>query len=253
MLNDDYLAAVKDFANAFNQVADLQNAYWAAAESTFSPKPLLREIRLQAITDTVNSLTENGIGVNISDNIAAILRQNITTGGSYKDLEQQLRDTLIDTKESDGLLTKYTKQITTDSINQYNRQYTQAVAAGFDYSWYSYANSLIETSRPFCIAMHERDYFHISEIPDLLTATDLYYTNQKSGIREKVPIYARTGLPAGMYDNENESNFLILLGGYQCGHQARPVSEELVLMQAPDIVVRVKATAAYQAWADVNL
>ena len=150
-------------------------------------------------------------------------------------------------------LTKYTKQITTDSINQYNRQYTQAVATGFNYSWYSYANSLISTSRPFCIAMHERDYFHVSEIPDLLAATDLYYTNPKTGTSEKVPIYARTGLPAGMYDSENVSNFLILLGGYSCGHQARPVSEELVMMQAPDIVARVKSTAAYRVWAKVNL
>ena len=103
VLNDDYLASVKDFVNAYNDIAELQNAYWSLAESEFKPKPLLREIRLQAVTDTVNSLTENGIGVNISDNIAAILRQNITAGGSYKSLEKILRETLTDTDKSDGL------------------------------------------------------------------------------------------------------------------------------------------------------
>jgi hypothetical protein len=248
VLTDDYLASVKDFVDAFNTVTTLQNLYWVAAEKDFKPTPLLREIRIQAVTDTVNMLTESGVGVNISDNIASILRQNITTGGSYKSLENQLRESLTDTQKSDGLLTKYTKQVTTDSINQYNRQYTQVVASSYDYEWYSYANSLIKTSRPFCIAMHERDYFHISEIPDLLDAVDLFYTNPKSGKREQVPIYSGTGLPAGMYDNENADNFLVLLGGYNCGHQARPVSESLVMQQDPGTVARVKATPEYAAY-----
>lgn len=253
VLTDDYLVSVKDFVNSFTTIATLQNSYWKSIEKEFSPKPLLREIRIQAIGDTVNSLTEAGIGVNITDNLTGILRTNITSGGSYKSLEKQLRESLTDTQKSDGLLTKYANQITTDSINQYSRQYTKAVSNDLGLSWYSYANSLIKTSRPFCIAMHERDYFHESEIPALLKATDLYYNDQKTGKLTKVPIYDRTGLPAGMYENENPGNFLIYLGGYKCGHQARPVSEKLVIIQAPATVERVKSTPAYKTWAKLNL
>lgn len=253
VLTDDYLASVKDFVSSYNTIATLQNSYWQSVEKDFTPKPLLREIRIQAIEDTVNSLTENGIGVNITDNITGILRTNITSGGSYKLLEKQLRNSLTDTQKSDGLLTKYAKQITTDSINQYSRQYTKAVSNDLGLSWYSYANSLIETSRPFCIAMHDRDYFHQSEIPALLKADGLYYKDKKTGEITKVPLYSKTGLPAGMYENEDSTNFLIYLGGYNCGHQARPVSEKLVTIQDAALVEKVKATPAYKSWAKINL
>lgn len=249
VLNDNYVAGVKEFVDAFSQLAVLQNQYWKSVESEFKPKPLLREIRIQAVNDTVNSLTENGIGVNISDEIASILRTNITSGGSYRSLEKQLTESLSNTDKSDGLLTKYTKQITTDSINQYSAQYTQAISSDLGYEWYSYANSLIETSRPFCIAMHERDYFHITEIPGLLAAEDLFYKDPKTGREQAVPIYDRTGLPAGMIEGTNASNFFVNRGGYQCGHQIRPVSEGLV---PGDIVARVKATPEYITWQKIN-
>lgn len=233
ILTDDYIKQVQGFVDSYTQIATLQNQYWKAAESTFTPKPLLREIRLQAVDDTVNSLTENGVGPNIADEISQILRTAITSGGSYKSLEDQLRSTLTDTNDSEGLLSKYARQITTDAINQYTRQYTQTVADDLGYQWYSYANSLIETSRPFCIAMHERDFFNVDEIPSLLKAKGLTYTNPKTGAKEKVPIYDKTGLPQGMYPTETPANFLTLLGGYNCGHQARPVSADLVKRYNP--------------------
>lgn len=245
VLNDDYLAGVKEFVSAFGQIATLQNDYWRSVESTFKPKPLLREIRTQAIQDTVASLTENGIGVNISDNISKILRQNITTGGSYKDLENQLKESLTDNDKGDGLLTRYTRQITTDSINQYSAQYTQAVSSDLGFEWYAYQGSDITTTRPFCDAMTDFRYFHITEIPRLLAAEGITYINNKTGKREPVPIYAKTGLPAGMIAGTNSENFFVNRGGYNCGHQIRPVSESMV---PANIVARVKATPEYQAW-----
>ena len=249
VLNDDYLASVKEFAQTFNSLATLQNEYWHSVEKTFKPKPLLREIRIQAIADTVTSLTENGIGTNISDNISAILRQNITSGGSYKSLTKQLTETLSDTQRSDGLLTRYTRQITTDSINQYNAQYTQAVSADLGYEWFAYQGSDIKTTRPFCDAMTDFRYFHISEVPRLLAAEGLTYKNRKTGKVEPVPIYAKTGLPAGMIAGTNAANFFVNRGGYNCEHQIRPVSEGLV---PADIHARVKSTPEYASWKKLN-
>lgn len=249
VLNDQYVQTVKDFVDTFNEISTLQNLYWKSVESTFSPKPLLREIRIQAIGDTVNSLTEAGIGPNISDEITAILRTNITAGGSYKSLEAQLRKSLVDTTNSDGLLTKYAKQITTDSINQYSAQYTQAVSNDLGYEWFAYQGSDIKTTRPFCFAMTEFRYFHVSEVPKLLSAVDLYYTNQKTGQREKVPIYQKTGLPQGMIEGTNAQNFFINRGGYNCEHQIRPVSERLV---PQDIKDKVFASPEYHQWKLAN-
>jgi hypothetical protein len=247
ILTDDYLSDVKEFVKSFKTVSDMQNEYWKGVESKFKPGPVLREIRTQAISDTVLQLTESGIGANIGDTISDILRTNITSGGSYKKLNSQLLESLTDTQKSDGLLTKYSKQITNDSIQQYNRQYTQQVAAGLGFEWYAYQGSDIKTTRPFCDAMTDLRYFHVSEVPRLLRADDLYYI--KDGQKTKVPIYERTGLPAGLIEGTNPENFFIRAGGYNCGHQIRPVPERNVPLEIRD---RVYNTTSYQKWKSNN-
>jgi hypothetical protein len=242
ILTDDYKKEVREFAKAFNEVTKLQNEYWRSVESTFKPKTLLKEIRTQAISDTVAKLTESGIGATIQEQIADVLRTNITTGGSYAALTDQLRESLLNT-ETDGMLSKYAKQITTDSLNQYSAQYTQAVSIDLGFEWYAYQGSDITTTRPFCDAMTDFRYFHVSEIPRLLRAEDLYY--MKDGVKTKVPIYERTKLPHGMIPGTNPANFQINRGGYNCGHQIRPVSERLV---PEDVKQRVFTTPAYKAW-----
>ena len=52
ILNKDYITEVKDFAKTFNEVFALQSEYWKSVEKTFKPRPLLKAIRNQAITDT---------------------------------------------------------------------------------------------------------------------------------------------------------------------------------------------------------
>jgi hypothetical protein len=247
ILTDSYKSQVKSFLKSFNEITSLQNEYWRSVEKTFKPSSILKEIKKIAIEDTAAKLTEYGIESNVAAPISDILKQNITQGGSYKQLQSQLREAIGTTKTSPGLLEKYTKQITVDSVNQYNRNYTQIVSSDLNFEWYSYQNTLINTSRGFCKAMHERRYFHVSEIPDLLEAKDLYWTN-KEGERVKVKIYEKTGLPEGMYPTTNVSNFLTLLGGYNCGHQPGPVSANLVKMQAPELYEKVINSSKYKAW-----
>jgi len=175
ILTDDYRTDVKEFVRSFNDVTKLQNEYWKGIESTFKPRPLLREIRKAAITDTVKALGEAGIGTAIGEQIAGILRTNITAGGSYKQLTGQLRESLTDTDASKGLLSKYAKQITTDSINQYSATYTNTVTGDLAFEWYGYQGTDIKTTRPFCDAMTDFRYFHISEVPRLLKAEGLTY------------------------------------------------------------------------------
>lgn len=248
ILSDEYLKNVKEFAKSFNEITILQNDYWSGLEKTFKPKPLLAAIREQAISDVVQKLTEAGIGANIAEPISDILRTNITTGGSYKALTAQLRESLVNT-QTPGTLEKYVVQITTDAVNQYSNQYTQIVSSDLGYEWFKYDNTDILTTRPFCDAMTDRPYFHISEVPALLKAEGLTYLNKKTGKREPVPIYEKTGLPNGMIPGTDASNFFVRRGGYRCGHSIRPVNERQV-PQADK--TRVYATTAYAAWKAAN-
>lgn len=242
VLNDEYVKDVKEYIKSFNQVTTLQNEYWKVIDDKFTPRVLLKEIRNQAITDTVSKLTEAGIGTNIADSITDILRTNITSGGSYKKLEQQLRDSIMNNRTGEGILEKYTKQITTDSLNQYSAQYTQSVSEDLGAEWFQYQGSDIKTTRCFCDAMTDQPYFHISEVPRLLRAEDLYCDNGK----KKVAIYDKTKLPMGMIAGTDASNFFVRRGGYNCGHQIRPVLREASVPL--DVRNRVYQTAEYKLW-----
>lgn len=240
IINPEYLAEVKEFAKSFNEVFKMQADLWKTAESTFKPRPLLKAIRNQAITDTVQSLTTSGIGPNISDNIVGILRQNITAGGSYADLAEQLRESIITTPESPGLLEKYTKQVTSDAINQFNRQYTQVVSSDLGYEWYRYMNTDITTTRCFCDAMTDKDFFHITEVPKLLKGQGLRCKG------EPVKIYPKTELPYGMIPGTNAENFFVRAGGYNCRHSIQPVAAR----QVPAAIrALIEATPEYKAYA----
>lgn len=239
ILNPKYKAEIKEFASAFNEVYAQQFDYWKSIESSFKPKPLLKAIKNQAIQDTVQQLTTQGISANVSDAIVGILRTNITSGGSYSDLAEQLRQSLTNTPESKGILDRYVKTVAKDSINQFSRQYTQIVSNDLGYEWYRYMNSDIETTRCFCDAMTDKDYFHVSEIPGLLKGKGLLCDNQT------VPIYAKTGLPYGMIDGTNAENFFVRAGGWNCGHSIQPVAERQVPKKIQN---EVYATPEYKAF-----
>jgi len=236
ILNPEYKGEIKEFLKSFNAVYNLQFEYWKGVESTFKPRPLLKAVRNQAISDTVASLTTQGISANVSDSIVGILRTNITAGGSYKDLTEQLRQSLTNTPESKGILDRYVKTVASDSINQFNRQYTQIVSSDLGYVWFRYMNSDIETTRCFCDKMTDRDFFHVSEVPELLKGLGC-------------DIYKKTGLPYGLIDGTNAENFFVRAGGWNCRHSIQPVA----LLQVPKTVQdRVFATDEYKSWAVAN-
>jgi hypothetical protein len=250
ILNDEYKAQVREFARAFNEITKLQNEYWRTIEPQFKPRPLLKAIRNQAIDDVVRNMT-TGVSATISDQLTSILRTNITAGGSYADLVGQMREALTNTPETKGILDRSVRTVTQTSINQYNRQYTNIVASDLGYVWFLYANTEINTSRPFCQAMVENHrYFHISQVPDLLEGKYLgqrmRYKDNKTGEEKTVEIYAKTGLPDGFIAGTNVDNFFTNAGGWNCGHSINPLAERQVPVAIREAVY---ATAAYKRWA----
>lgn len=242
VVTPEYRQEVKEFAKAFNEITVLQNLYWKEQEASFKPRPVLKALRKQAISTTVNQLTESGIGVNVGDRITEMLKASITTGGSYKKLTASLRDGLLNTEQK-GYLDRYAKQVTVDSLNQYSAQYNNIVSSDLGYEWFKYDNTDIDTTRPFCNSITDNPYFHISEVQRILRLDGLYYF--KDGVKTKVPANPKTGLWGGAIPGTDAATFFVNRGGYNCGHQIRPVAERQV---PAEVVERVKATPAYKAY-----
>lgn len=253
ILSEDYIKSVKEFARSFSEITTLQNEYWKGLESTFKPRPLLREIKKSAIVDTVKGLTEQGIGTTITEQISDILRTNITGGGSFKALTAQLRESLLTTK-TDGLLLKYTRQITEDSLTQYNRNYNEVVSSDLGFEFYAWAGTEVKTSRPFCQSLVENyRYFHLCQIPNLLKGLDidgnkLKYEDNFTKEIKTVEVNSKTSLPAGFIPGTNASNFMIRAGGYLCKHIPRAVPERNVKSQNPVVYNQIINSTLYKSW-----
>lgn len=222
IFDEGYREQVKEFLKVYNEIASAQNQYFKQVEVKFKPTKLLQAVREVSISSTLDGLTEAGLTANVIDPIKNMLQKSITTGGSYKELAETVRVNLTDDETGDGLMTRYLKTYTTTSVAQYSRNYSQTVAEGLQFRWFRYTGSNMETTRCFCRAMTEKEYFHRSEIPDLLKGEFPEFEKLECELNSK------TGLPAGMINGTNVSNFMTNAGGWNCQHSIFPVPDSAV-------------------------
>ena len=225
ILDKNYIGNVADFANSFETVTALQYSYFKALELDFTPVKVLEAIKNDAIEATVTSLTESGISANLTEPIQEILRRNITTGGSFSELSDELRSFILSDEQSLGALERYTSQITTDALNQYSATYNHVVADDLGLEWFQYVGSNLTTTREFCKVLTEKRWVHKSELPEIV----------KGHIdSHNVKINSKTGVWYGGIPGTTPQNLPVNRGGYNCGHQLYPTSDVLV----PDDVKR---------------
>ncbi len=205
-----YKKQVEDFVNSFTDISNLNNDYFAQFNKKFKPRNTLPLVKMQAVEATINGLLGQGLNSNIIDPITKILNQNITTGGNYASFQEQVRNHILTDETGSGTLERYTKQITTDALHQYNAQYAETIAQDLNFSWGRYVGSNLITSRQFCILLTAKQWVHKSELPKIIEGT----IDGKALNLSKI-----TGLPIGMIPGTNADNFKIRRGGYQCGHQ----------------------------------
>jgi len=218
----DYTEKLDKFIKSFSEVAIIQNKYFESVSKKFKPTPLLKEITNQSINSTIDYLTEAGLNNALIQPIHDILLTNSTTGGSWSEMATQIRNFITANNDTVGALERYTSQVTTDSLNQYSRQYMQTVTNDLGFNWFAYRGALIKTSRAFCEACRKKQYIHRSEFPEVIKG------NFKEFKEMKGEIYDKTGLPQGMIDGTNPTNFEVYAGGYNCEHHLVPISDVLV-------------------------
>ncbi|MDF2381323.1 hypothetical protein JMG10_07595 [Nostoc ellipsosporum NOK] len=205
-----YKKAVKDFIASFETISTLNAAYFAAFNAKYTPAQTLPIIKRLAVEQTINSLVGQGMRVSVIDKVTKIVVDNITSGGQYSSFQEQLRDYIVGSERAEGGMERYTKQITTDAIHQYNAQYQEITAQDLHFNWGRYVGSNIATSREFCIRLTEKQWVHRSELPTIIHGDIDGHTCRLSKY---------TGLPLGMIPGTDADNFKVRRGGYNCGHQ----------------------------------
>jgi hypothetical protein len=218
----EYVKSVTDFAKTFSTIQSLNNEYFNEINSKYKTSEFLSELRKQSVTDAVESLTGGGINSQITDGIKDKIFDAIKSGSSYNNLLESIRVEINGDKTSLGKLERYARQITTDSLNQYNAAYQENATADLGLEWFMYNGALMDTSRDFCIACVKKKYIHKSEFSDLIKGNFKEFKDIDGKISQK------TKLPYGMIDGTNSTNLIVRRGGYGCNHKMIPVAKEVV-------------------------
>lgn len=214
VVNKDYLSGVKDLLKSFEGIQTAQLGYFKTISEGKATQQKYDLVRGMAIENTAAQLTESGIDANVTSKLKDMLLRSVTSGGLYRDLVGEVSEFLSNTDKSPGALSRYAKTYTTTALNQFAGQTNKLMTEDSGAEWFRYVGSDIETTREFCDLMTDKDYFHVSEIPELLKG----HIDGK-----KCEIYDKTKLPKGMIEGTNKDNFQVNCGGWGCRHQILPV------------------------------
>lgn len=218
VLNDEYLKSVSGFVASYSAVEKTMNVYFGKLSSDFTPKKVLAEVTKQSVDDAVLALTESGISVNVSTPIKEIIKVNVTSGGSYSSLAEQLRSNILSTKDADGSLVKYVKTYATDAVNTYAGSYMKMITDDLGLKWYRFTGSNVANTRAICKEMKIKKFIHVSEFDEMI----------KGKVNGKQLPLNKSGYPLGMKTGTTPDNYQQVRNGWQCGHQLIPVSEASV-------------------------
>lgn len=199
IITPQYKKDLNRFLGGFDELKGINDTYYKAiaGANLNANKQVFNAVKNLSIDATKNSLLESGITNEIISPVENLLQKNITAGGSYTDLTESLRADILGTPEKLGKLERYTKQITTDSLNQYNANYNKTVSLDLGLEFYYYNGGIGDTSRQYCKdRVNEGRYFHKNEVED--TASEEW---------------------AGKIPGTNSSTIFINRGGYNCRHQ----------------------------------
>ena len=206
--NPTYNDKVSELQTSIDKVTELQTAYYSKVFKDFTLPKSIDKLNELTFDSVVDQLTSAGIDENVVNLSANIVEDNIKSGASFTDLVSQLEDKMLGTKEIEPKLVSYSKQVINDTLSSFARNYHNIVTNDLELEWYTYIGAEIDTTRPFCHAMHEKKYIHQSEFAGCISGRLLGLDTKKAH--------------QGMYPDTNSENLVTNCGGYNCGHQLVP-------------------------------
>ena len=228
----EYKSAAKKLLKSFDDINKVTTDYFAtfSTSPTATTQDILNILRQESVNRTALYLGESGVNINVISKVQEILQTNITSGGSYVQMQAEMKAFIQGDAENLGAFNKYANTFVVDGVNTYARTYQTLLTEDLDIEWYMYVGSLLEISRPWCKHMVDKKYIHKSELNTVL------YDNV-DGVEicsAEIPCNSKTKLPAGMKKDTTPQNILVNAGGWNCGHKFIGVDSAIVPQHIKD-------------------
>jgi len=165
---------------------------------------------------TALDLLDSGVDANFLNIILEKIQDSITVGGNVNDLIDELQLYITGGDTGVGALKRYVTQVSSDSINQFNANYSQAVTSDLGFEWYKYTGTVIAHTRPFCSDFVNK-YYHKKEVEQLGVKINPFTSRLLTSPQLK-----------GRIKGTNASNIFTFKGGWNCRHFFAPLSTRQV-------------------------
>jgi len=222
--NPNYQKNVSSIKSSYKDITKIQKDYFKNNFNELKEPEILNSIMEQSFENTISSLTDSGLNVNVVNEATKIVSNGIISGSSIVEMNDLMQLFLKGNTEIDGKLVSYSKQIVNDTLHSVARNYNSIMVDELGLQWYQYVGALVKGkknktnnkrhggSRPWCIALVDKQWIHESELSKIC----------KGNIDgNKVSLQ-------GLMPDTNKSNIVSRCGGYNCTHQLTPVPEEFV-------------------------
>jgi hypothetical protein len=209
-----YQDKVSALQGTIDKVQSLQTDYYSLNFAGFTVPDSIDEINSLTFDNVVDQLTEAGINENVVGYAQEIVEQHIRDGSNFSDLVSELKDKMLGDKDVEPRLVSYAKQTINDTLSNFSRNYHNIVTSDLGLEWYVYVGALVDSSRPFCIAMVDKHYVHKSEFTGCITGNLLGLSTSQAH--------------EGMMVGTNKENLINRCGGWNCNHQLVPVPTSTV-------------------------
>lgn len=210
LFGDEYLDIVNDYIKEFDAQSKINDLVIKKQFKEFDSSEFAKVTLEKSKLSAHELLLDTPLETEFLKPLDELLTNSITSGASWNDTVQNIRDFVEGNEDVDGRLLNYSKQIAHDAFAEADRSYTNAVADDLESEWFLYSGGELPTSRCFCDERHEK-YFHYKEV-------------EAWGRGENIGDCRSGDLWAGANRNTNEKTIFIYAGGYNCEHSIMPVS-----------------------------
>jgi hypothetical protein len=209
--NPEYKKAVQEYISNFDELRNINDAYFSSLSDKFSEKDLHKEIVKLAKEQTQESLLGAVAKVNFEAPIKQIFADAVIGSIGLKDLKNQLKLNILGDANVESKALRYITQQATDLMFQYSANYQKVISDDLGFNLFLYQGAKQTTSRCFCIERVGKKYTKEEvekwgETPSLWTSCK---TKKYKG--------------GGMIPATNKESIFIYRGGYNCKHLILPI------------------------------
>lgn len=166
-----------------------------------TPRMLSADKR-NAVELTTDNLKRANIDVRFLQPVQKLLFAQVNLGGNVKETKKLLREMIVGTEDTDGVLTRWVGQVSRDAVYQFEGSIHATIKERFDLNAVRYVGTVQPNTRPQCRKWMEMG---VIKDEDLQAEIDYAFKNGK-----------------GMIPGTTPANFPINRGGYNCAHATIP-------------------------------